>query len=49
MYAAMVSNGQVIDIIDKELNLIQQEYVDSASGTINEEFDFLFQFETDSI
>jgi AAA15 family ATPase/GTPase len=46
VYAALVKNGQVEDIIDKELNIIQQENIDSVSGTINDEFDFLFQFET---
>lgn len=46
IYAALVTNGQVRDIIDNELNIIQQENIDSVSGAINDEFDFLFQFET---
>lgn len=46
VYAALVTNGQVKNIIDTELNLIQQEKIDSISRTINDEFDFLFQFET---
>lgn len=46
VYAALVTKGQVKEIIDKELNIIQQENIDSVSGTINDEFDFLFQFET---
>ncbi len=46
VYAAIVVNGQVKDIIDNELNIIQQENIDSVSGVINAEFDFLFQFET---
>jgi predicted ATP-dependent endonuclease of OLD family len=46
VYAALVTNGQVKDIIDNELNIIQQENIDSVSGAINDEFDFLFQFET---
>ncbi len=46
VYAALVASGQVKDIIDKELNIIQQENIDSVSGAINDEFDFLFQFET---
>lgn len=46
VYAALVTKGQVKDIIDNELNIIQQENIDSVSGTINDEFDFLFQFET---
>ncbi len=45
VYAAYVENGQVRDIIDNELNIIQQENIDSASVIINDEFDFLFQFE----
>jgi predicted ATPase len=45
VYAALVANGQVKDIIDSELNIIQQENIDSVSSTINDEFDFLFQFE----
>jgi predicted ATPase len=46
VYAAIVVNGQVKDIIDNELNIIQQENIDSVSGVINAEFDYLFQFET---
>jgi predicted ATPase len=46
VYAALVTKGQVKEIIDNELNIIQQENIDSVSGTINDEFDFLFQFET---
>lgn len=46
VYAALVTDGQVKDIIDNELNIIQQENIDSVSGAINDEFDFLFQFET---
>lgn len=46
VYAALVTNGQVKDIIDNELNIIQQENIDSVSRAINNEFDFLFQFET---
>lgn len=46
VYAALVTNGQVKDIIDDELNIIQQENIDSVSRAINDEFDFLFQFET---
>ncbi|WP_347068801.1 AAA family ATPase [Flavobacterium sp. WV_118_3] len=47
VFAAMVQNGLVTDIIDKELNIIQQEKIDSVSSIINNEFDFLFQFETE--
>ncbi|MFQ3575774.1 MAG: AAA family ATPase [Cytophagales bacterium] len=46
VYAAMVSDGEVEDIIDSELRLIQQERIDTVSREINDEFDFLFQFET---
>lgn len=46
VYAALVTNGQVKDIIDNELNIIQQENIDSVSSVINDEFDFLFQLET---
>ncbi len=46
VYAALVANGQAKEIIDSELNIIQQEKIDSVSSTINHEFDFLFQFET---
>ncbi|NOU17425.1 MAG: AAA family ATPase [Bacteroidales bacterium] len=46
VFAAIVTSGQVKDIIDKELNIIQQENIDSVSSTINDEFDFLFQLET---
>jgi predicted ATPase len=46
VYAALVKNGQVEDIIDKVLNIIQQERIDEVSKEINNEFDFLFQFET---
>jgi predicted ATPase len=46
VYAAFVSDGQVKEIIDKELNIIRQEEIDTVSSTINQEFDFLFQFET---
>ncbi len=45
VYAALVTSGQLKDIIDSELNIIQQENIDSVSRTINDEFDFLFQFE----
>lgn len=46
VYAALVKNGQVKDITNNELNIIQQENIDSVSSEINDEFDFLFQFET---
>jgi ABC-type cobalamin/Fe3+-siderophores transport system ATPase subunit len=45
VFAALVKNGEVKDIIDSELRIIQQEYVDTVSSQINEEFDFLFHLE----
>lgn len=46
VFAAIVKSGQVKDIVDSELNIMQHEYIDTASSQINEEFDFLFQLET---
>ena len=46
VFAAIVQNGTVCEIIDNELDIIQQEKIDSASQIINEEFDFLYQFES---
>lgn len=43
--AFYIDNGYHTDIIDHDLNLIKAETIDSASRTINEEFDFLFQLE----
>ncbi|GHV21177.1 hypothetical protein FACS189428_1160 [Clostridia bacterium] len=45
VYAALVEQGKVSDIIDKDWNLIQQEQIDTVSRQINEEFDFLYQYE----
>jgi uncharacterized UPF0146 family protein len=47
VYAGFVSNGKVENIIDPELKIIQQERIDTISSVINDEFDFLFQLETD--
>jgi len=47
VYAGFVSHGEIENIIDPELNLIQQERIDTISSIINDEFDFLFQLETD--
>lgn len=46
IYAAIVESGQVREIIDDELDIIQQEVIDTVSRTINDEFDFLYKFET---
>jgi predicted ATPase len=46
IFAAMVQSGIASKIIDTEFDIIQQEHVDKVSQTINEEFDFLYQYET---
>lgn len=46
VYAAMVQSGATSDIIDDELNIIQQEHIDAVSSQINEEFDFLYRYES---
>lgn len=45
--AGLVEKGKVTEIIDKEFDLIQQEQLDSVSKIINEEFDYLYNYETD--
>ncbi|PKQ67034.1 AAA family ATPase [Raineya orbicola] len=45
--AYLLNNGEITNIIDKELKIIQQEQLDTISQTINAEFDFLFQFESE--
>jgi predicted ATPase len=42
VFACIVKNGGVEEIIDKEFGIIQQEQIDSVSQTINQEFDFLY-------
>jgi ABC-type cobalamin/Fe3+-siderophores transport system ATPase subunit len=46
VYAALVKQGNVKPIIDKELNIVEQEYIDTVSRQINDEFDFLYSLET---
>lgn len=46
VFASFVKHGEVKDIIDTEFDIIQQEYIDTVSGQINDEFDFLFQLES---
>ena len=46
IFAAMVQSGKVTEIIDPEFDIIQQEHIDSVSRIINEEFDYLYQYET---
>ena len=43
--AYFVEQGQMHSIIDPELQLIQQETIDTISQTINAEFDFLFDLD----
>lgn len=47
VFAAMVQSGTVTEIVDKELDIIQQEQIDSVSRIINEEFDYLYNYETE--
>jgi len=47
VFAAIVEDGSVKDIIDQDLKIIQQERIDAVSSIINSEFDFLYQFETE--
>jgi len=42
----MLQSGTVTEINDPEFDIIQQEYIDSVSHIINEEFDYLYQYET---
>lgn len=46
IYAAMVQSGVVSEVIDPEFEIIQQEHIDSVSHIINNEFDYLYQYET---
>jgi predicted ATPase len=43
VFACLVENGTVTEIIDEEFDLIQQEQLDSVSRIINGEFDFLYE------
>lgn len=45
VFAALVQSGTLTDIVDEELNIVQQERIDSVSTSINDEFDYLSQFE----
>jgi predicted ATPase len=47
VFAAMVQSGEISEIIDPDFDIIQQECIDGVSKTINEEFDYLYQYETD--
>ena len=46
VYAGIVQDGKMEQIIDKEFDMIQIEQIDSVSRIINDEFDFLYQYET---
>jgi len=46
VFAGIVHDGKVEKIIDEEFNMIQMEQIDSVSRIINEEFDFLYKYET---
>jgi len=45
IFAAEVEYGKLNEIIDPDFELIQQERIDRVSGIINEEFDYLYQYE----
>lgn len=47
IFAALVQEGIVEEIIDREFDIIQQEQIDSVSRVINNEFDFLYQIGID--
>lgn len=47
VFAGIVKEGGVEKIIDTEFDMIQMEQIDSVSRLINEEFDFLYNYETD--
>ncbi|MDR1169849.1 MAG: ATP-binding protein [Prevotellaceae bacterium] len=46
VFAGIVKDGTVEEMIDKDLDMIQVERLDAVSQVINEEFDYLYQYET---
>ena len=46
VFAGIVKDGNVETIVDKEFDMISIKQIDSVSQIINEEFDFLYQYET---
>jgi len=46
VFAGIVKGGTVEEMIDKEFDMIQVEQLDSVSQAINEEFDYLYKYET---
>jgi predicted ATPase len=43
VFAAIVKDGIVEELIDKDFDMIQVEQLDAVSQTINEEFDYLYR------
>lgn len=48
LFAGKMQMGEILPIMDDDLQLVRSEEIDSASQTINQEFDFLFQHEIQS-
>jgi len=46
VFAGIVKDGTVEDMIDKDLDMIKVELLDAVSQIINEEFDYLYKYET---
>jgi predicted ATPase len=46
VFAGIVQNGKVEEIIDREFDMIRMEQIDSVSRGINEDFDYLYNLET---
>jgi predicted ATPase len=47
VFAGIVQNGNVEEIIDREFDMIHMEQIDSVSRGINEDFDYLYNLETE--
>jgi predicted ATPase len=47
VFAGIVKDGSVEEIVDTEFDMIQLEQIDSVSRIVNDEFDFLYQLETE--
>jgi uncharacterized protein YjgD (DUF1641 family) len=47
IFAAVVRDGEAKEIVDEEFDIIQQGQIDSVSRVINEEFDFLYQLDSE--
>jgi predicted ATPase len=46
VFAGIVQDGTVMEIIDKDLDMIRVEQLDAVSQVINDEFDYLYPYET---